>query len=319
MPAYFENGVFTDATPAWHGMGVVVDDETLTSERIYELVPELGSDIVQSPIFAPYAQGDEIAETERWLANVREYDGKILGVMSSRYHLFQQHEMFDFGDAIVGQAKGSHWKTAGTLKDGSLIWGLLELPGEIKIAGLDSEKMVPYLMTTNSFDGTCPAQAVTTWVRVVCANTWNLAIRTAASKYAVRHTSGMDDRIVDAQEALRMTFDLGSEIAALGDRLITEKMGAASVATFLRNLVPLDPEATKIQKDNVLATRHDIGHIFLNSPTTGDAAGTKWGALQAVTEYTQRYQNAGQSGESRIRKIVLATPELNTRALALLS
>lgn len=319
MTAYFENGVFTDAKPAWHGEGITVDDETLTAERIFELVPELGSDVVRSPIFATHGDEFEISETDRWMANVRECDGKIVGVMGPKYQVFQSREMFAFGDEIVGQSGGSHHKTAGTLKDGSLIWDLIELPGEINIGGLASEKMRPYLMLANSFDGSCAATAITTWIRVVCANTFNMAMNGSTARYSVRHTSGMQSRVVEAQEALGMTFALGDEIQKLGDRLLAEKMGVSSVASFLRNLVPLDPEATKIQRDNVLATRHDIGHIFLASPTTGDAAGTKWGALQAVTEYTQRYANVKQTGEQRMQKVLLDTPALNTRALALLS
>jgi phage/plasmid-like protein (TIGR03299 family) len=286
-----------------------------------ELVPEMGSDVIQAPVFAPYGDPTAplIAESERWMANVRELDGKILGIQSGKYTVWQTREMLAFADEVVGEANGAHIKTAGTLKDGSLVWALLELPGEINIGGTASEAMRPYLMVTNSFDGSCAATSITTWVRVVCANTWNMAMGQAKVKYSVRHTSQMDVNAVDAQEALRMTFNLGDEIQKVGDVLIAQKMGAASVASFLRNLVPLDPNATKIVRDNTLATRHDIGHIFLNSPTTGDAAGTKWGALQAVTEYTQRYQNAGQSSAARMSKVMLATPALNTRALAILT
>lgn len=319
MPAYFENGVFTDANPAWHGMGVVVEDETLTAERIYELVPELASKVTQSPIFAPYAGGEEIAETEKWLANVRELDGRILGVMSSKYELLQTSEMFDFGDALVAQAEGSHWKTAGTLKDGSLTWGLLELPNEIKIGGLASEAMRPYVMVTNSFDGSCAFQALTCWTRVVCANTWNIAIGESMGRhFKLRHTSGLTERLVDAQEALRFTFDLGEQLQVIGDTLIAEKLGKRELNEFLKRLVPFDLESSKIVRDNAIATREDIAHIFQDSPTTGDAAGTKWGALQAVMEYTQRYQTPGQSGESRISKVMLAAPALNTRAQRIL-
>lgn len=321
MTAYFESGIFTDAQPAWHGEGIVVDDETLTSERIFEIVPELASHVTQSPIFAPYGDPNDpsFAESEKWLANVREYDGKVLGVQSSQYHVWQSQEMFAFGDEIIGQSGGSHWKTAGSLKDGSLIWGLLQLPGEILIGGLESEKMLPFLMVTNSFDGSCAAQAITTYVRVVCSNTWNMAMSNAATKYSVRHTSGMDARIVDAQMALGMTFDLGTELQRVGDELIAEKIGKSEFNAFLRTLVPFDLDSTKIVRDNAIATRDDITRIFRDSPTTGDAAGTKWGALQAVTEYTQRYQNAQQSGATRLRKVMIETPALNAKALALLS
>lgn len=320
MPAYFENGVFTDATPAWHGEGIVVPDETLTAERIFELIPELASPVKRSPIFATVGNGDEmvVSETDRWMANIREIDGKILGVMGPRYQVFQNSELFSFGDAVVGAADGSHYKTAGTIKDGSVVWGLIALPGEIKIGGLDSEKMVPYLFLTNSFDGTCTLQARTCWTRVVCWNTWNMAM-SAGQSFSIRHSSKMGDRVIEAQEALSMTFDLGVELESLGTKLLAEKIGRVAARGFLAELVPFVPNPTRLQKDNTLAIREDIEHIFRESPTTADAAGTKWGLLNAVTEYTQRYQQANQKAAARMQRTMLATPELNTRALALLS
>lgn len=318
MTAYFENGVFTKATPAWHGLGTVIEDQAITAERVFELVPELGSDIVRAPIFAAYGDEDDpsISETDRYLANVRVLDGRIVGVMGSRYELFTGRDMFAFGDEVVGQVGGAHYNTAGTLKGGSTIWGLVDLPGSIEIAGLPGERMTPYLFLANSFDGSCALQVRTAWTRVVCANTFNVALNQGLG-FKIRHTANLGDRVVEAQQALGMTFQLGEEIKALGDKLIAEKVNRKAMNEFLATLVPFVDDATEAQKDNTLATRADIAHIFTDSPTTGDAAGTKWGALQAVMEYTQRY--AGGSDEARMRKTLLSSPELNTRALAILT
>lgn len=323
MTAYFENGVFANATPAWHGMGITVDDESLTSERIFELVPELASDVVRAPIFAAYgdASDPQIAETESWLANVRTLDGKVLGVQGPRYKVFTGRDLFDFGDAVLGEGVG--YETAGTLKGGSVIWALAQLPGEVKIAGLASERMVPYIFFTNSFDGTCTFQSRTAWTRVVCMNTWNMAMHQGVG-HSIRHTANMHDRVIEAQEALGLTFDLGREIEELGTQLIGEKMNTRDLTAFLELLVPVtaaDLDAAKAERaaaiEKAEAIRFDIAHIFKDSPTTGDAAGTKWGALQAVIEYTQRYQVNG-SQEAAMRRTLLSAPELNTRARAIL-
>jgi phage/plasmid-like protein (TIGR03299 family) len=329
MPAYFENGVFTDATPAWHGLGVTVPDEHLTRERIYELVPELGSEVVKTPIFAAYSDGEGFAAptTERYYANVRALDKKILGVVGNRYELIQPDEMMSFGEDIIDA--GGKWKTAGTLGEGELIWGLLELPGEIKIGGLADEAVTPYLMVTNSYDGSARFGAYATWTRVVCWNTWNMAISGAPTSYTLRHTESAAGRLQDARDALRLTFKLGEEIQQLGDTLLAKKLDGADLTRFIKQLIPNpeivaadDADTAQAAKDAIAKAqdrRFDLRKVIVDSPNLENVRGTAWAALQGTIEYTQRYEVPGARAQSILKRAVLAPSALNTRALSLLS
>lgn len=324
MPAYFENGVFANATPAWHGLGVVVEDETITSQRIYELVPELGSEIVKTPLFAAYSDGEgfHAPTTERYFANVRAVDRKIVGVVGQRYELIQPRETFAFGEAVVDQ--GGLWETAGSLNDGSTIWGLLKLPGEIHIGDADDELMVPYLMLSNSYDGSSKFTALTTWVRVVCWNTWTMAMATAPHKFQLTHTESATGRLQEARDALKLSFKLGSEIKALGDALISRQMTDRELTRFLTQLLPT-PEKTGDTKEDAAMTqavrdqRFDVRKVITESPNLQNVAGTAWAALQGTLEYTQRYEAPRASAASVFKRTTFTPSPLNTRALSLLA
>lgn len=340
MPAYFEKGVFTDAQPAWHGQGVVRPEEFLTLAQIGETVPELVSPIVRCPVFAAFADpakedGDDdryaAINTPDWWMNVRAYDRKCVGVTSDRYQLIQPEVMYDLGEAIVDQ--GGRWKTSGTMKDGRIAWGLLELPGELEIAGEIHKR---FLMVTNSYDGSTPLSAYLCDTRVVCWNTWNVAIGESPRSWAIRHSASAEGRIQEARLALGLAWKMDEALKELGDRLVAQKHAPREVSAFVRKLIVdapkprgYDSPATKteelakakweVEHEKVEARRFDLGKVIGESPNLENIRGTRWGTLQGTIEWTQRYMAPGRSPESTLRRTVIHPPTVNARAVELLS
>ena len=182
------SAVYAGNVPAWHGLGIVLPDAALTVERIIELVPELGSTITPSPVLA-LNQGD-VMMSDKWVANVRDYDGKIVGVVSPTYQLVQPSTLFQFGEDLIDQG-GAVWDTALVLRDGAVNVGCLKLPNEVEVAGLDTERHTPYLMVANSFDGSMALTVTISWVRAVCMNTVNYSVYAAKRTFSLRHTESI--------------------------------------------------------------------------------------------------------------------------------
>jgi phage/plasmid-like protein (TIGR03299 family) len=323
MPGYFENGVFTDNLPAWHRAGIVVDDEALTKERVFELVPELASEVVQVPLYGMLEHQGEmfVIEAGSHFANVRTLDHKNLGVVGDRYVLVQNDPLFSLAEDIVDQG-GAIWKTAGTIKGGSLVWGLLQLPDEIEIGGVSSERMTPYLMVTNSFDGSTGVQIVICWTRVVCWNTWQIAMNEAPRRFSLRHTESVNGRLLEAKEALGIAYKQGEVLQKVGDELIRMPYSQKELDRFLRELVPMPPEALDktAVRDRVRETREAISTLYAASPNLqGDAAGTRWAALQAVIEFEQHYLYASRKADAQLKATTLDNPRYAGKALALLT
>jgi len=72
----------------------------------------------------------------------------VLGVVTDRYKIVQNHEAFAFTDALIGE--GVKYETAGSLQEGRKIWLLAKLPDRYIMEG---ERIEPYLCFSSSHDG----------------------------------------------------------------------------------------------------------------------------------------------------------------------
>lgn len=74
-------------------------------------------------------------------ANLRNTDDFLLGTVTDKYKVVQNHEAFAFTDALLGQ--GVRYETAGMLQDGRKIWILEKLPQRYQMI---SDWIDPYLV-----------------------------------------------------------------------------------------------------------------------------------------------------------------------------
>lgn len=162
MPANVESMFYVRQAP-WHGLGKQVE-QALSSE---EALKEAGLDwtVVQRPI-----QTNNQMEIPGYKANIRDTDNRVLGVVTDRYKIVQNHEAFAFTDELLGE--GVRYETAGSIQNGKKVWLLARLPENYIISG---ESISPYLVFSNSHDGSGSIKVAMTPIRVVCQNTLNLA------------------------------------------------------------------------------------------------------------------------------------------------
>jgi len=114
MPANIETMFYTRVAP-WHGLGVCVE-EALGSEEALE---KSGLDWTVTQRNIMTSSYDPIPG---YKANIRETDNNILGVVTDRYKIVQNHEAFVFVDSLLGE--GVTFETAGSLSDGRKVWML---------------------------------------------------------------------------------------------------------------------------------------------------------------------------------------------------
>ena len=80
----------------------------------------LNWNVVQEPIYTT-----ENEPIKGYKANVRDSDRKVLGVVTDRYKVVQNHEAFSFTDELLGQ--GVKYETAGSLQEGRKVWLLAHM------------------------------------------------------------------------------------------------------------------------------------------------------------------------------------------------
>ena len=263
----------------WHREGTKTENELSTAQEMI-VAAGLDWDVAKKPVRTMF-QGEDVLVPNAW-ANVRQTDGAVLGVVGDPYQIVQNREAFAWADSLVdsGAAK---YETAGSLFGGRRVFLSMELPGGVSVPGDDGETK-PYLLVTNGHDGGTVLQASVTMVRVVCANTWTLALGAATRTFRIRHSGSTDGKLAAAREALGVTFTYTEEFSRIAGRLAMAKVTTRQVDAILRAAFPVPPTQKapdKIDRSDFAKVRE----IYRTTENLDPVRGTAWGVLQAAGEY----------------------------------
>lgn len=272
MAALVETMYSTREKP-WHGLGTVVR-EAPTSENALRLAG-LDWNVVQEAIYTPFRE-----KIEGFKANVRDTDRKVLGVVSDRYKVVQNVEAFSFTDELLGH--GVRYETAGSLSGGRRVWLLARLPREYIIAG---ERISPYLVFSNTHDGSGSVKVAVTPVRVVCNNTLNLALETAQRSFSMVHTGNISDKITEARDTLFKAESYMDRLGAEFEQLHQQKVTDAEVQKYIELLIPLESNATRTQEKNVNRLREDLATRYYDAPDLQKVGKNAYRFINAVSDF----------------------------------
>ncbi len=272
MAAEVESMFYTREAP-WHGLGTKVI-EAPDSRNALSLAG-LDWEVVQEPIYT--GAGEPV---EGYKANIRDTDRKVLGVVTDRYKVVQNHEAFAFTDSLLRE--GVRYETAGSLQGGKRIWLLAHMPHEYMISG---ERFSPYLLFSSTHDGSGAVKVALTPIRVVCQNTLNLALSTARRSWSMMHTGNIKGKIQEARETLLMAGDymekLGREFEGLRKKTLTDK----EVLDYIEILLPTEDGSTPQQVKNMERLRKDMAHRYFDAPDLQDVGKNAYRFINAVSDY----------------------------------
>ena len=265
--------MFSVREKPWHGLGTVVADAPASADALR--LAGLDWKVVQEPI---YTEFNELIEGYR--ANVRDSDRKVLGVVSDRYKVVQNANAFSFTDELLG--KGVRYETAGSLQDGKKVWLLARLPREYIIAG---ERISPYLVFSNTHDGSGSVKVAITPVRVVCNNTLNLALNTAKRSFSMIHTGNIQDKIQEAKDTLFMAEEYMDCLGIEFEQLRRQKVTDAKVKEYIEQLLPMEKDATPVQSKNIIKLREDMKRRYYDAPDLQKVGNNAYRFINAVSDF----------------------------------
>jgi phage/plasmid-like protein (TIGR03299 family) len=273
--------------PAWHSLGTVFQEDVSTSEML-RLAQLDNWNVRVEDISLP--EGYTTTNPSFWVVRDHPQDGHsdILATVGKRYTAFQNEELFAFGDALLD---GGRWETAGSIKDGRIVFGSLALDHEIVIDpnGV-GDKINTYIMVTTSHDGSLSIQAHNTNVRVVCANTHAIALKGSKQSYKIRHTQSVDGRIMAAREALGIAHKYNEAFEAEAKSLYEQSVNDKVWYDIINAAYPKPDKDTKgsfVKWDNKVMELETI----YRGDTNFMIADTAWGAYNALTERLDWYRN----------------------------
>jgi len=285
MPHELETMFYVREVP-WHGLGVRVE-EALGSEEALESAG-LDWEVVQKSIYTAdlvCAESSNVYTSDsqiipNYKANVRDTDGSVLGVVSDRYKIVQNEEAFAFTDALLGE--DVKYETAGSLQGGRKVWMLAKLPEKYIIAG---ERIEPFIVFSNSHDGSAAIKVCMTPIRVVCQNTLNLALNHAKRSWASKHTGNVQNRMHEARETLNLAHLYMENLGMEFDKLSRIKLTDSKVMEFINELIPLSKEASDTQIKNIELLRDDIKIRYFEAPDLKVLGKNGYRFVNAVSDF----------------------------------
>jgi phage/plasmid-like protein (TIGR03299 family) len=288
--------------PAWHGLGEVFTEEVSTTEMLkkaklnnwnvrledIEIPSEFDSDKNYSFVVRdnPFTKGNK----------------DVLGVVGERYVPLQNEDLFDFADNLLDN--GGRWETAGSIKGGRVVFGALALERETVLDkdGV-ADKINTYLLVNTSHDGSIAIQASITPVRVVCANTLNLALGnrgrggSVKQSFKIRHTQTAQGKVAVAREALGLANAYMDEFSKMANNMIQTEITKAQFDKIVDLAYPMPKDDAKKVSITKHANKIDLINEIYVGQFNDTIAGTAWGALNALTERLD-WHRAGRKGQT---------------------
>jgi len=284
--------------PAWHNLGTVFDkDADINTTQMLGMAHLNDWNVRLEKVTFP--ENYTVAKDAFAVVRNHPYNGNpdVLATVGERYKTVQNEELFAFGDGILDG--GAQWETAGSIKDGRVVFGSLAVPHEFIIdpQGI-ADTTKTYLLLHTSHDGSTSLQANITPVRVVCQNTLNMALKDTVQSFKVKHTQTISGRMEEARRVLGLTFDHMTHFEELAKNLFETEITNAQFDKLVASLYPAKDDADKMANTKYQQKIDIINNLYRVAPTQDGIRGTKWGALNALTERVDYYRTARGNDES---------------------
>ena len=290
MAHQVETMAYAGETP-WHGLGVSVSND-LTPPQ---MMKKAGLDWTVEQVDA-YVELNGKKTPTGWKALVRNTDNKILTNIGQNWNPVQNEDAFNFFSEYV-LAGNMEMHTAGSLKNGQLVWALAKTKESFELFNGDLTEN--YFLFTNPHQFGKALNIRMTPIRVVCNNTLTLSLSQDTDKMVtVNHRKAFDSAEVKEQMGIArekmeqyksMAEFLGSK-PATGDNIIqyfNEVFGAPAKEKE-DGVLPFTSRNAKIAMENLQT-----------QPGANFAEGSWWQAFNSVTYMTDHLQ--GREGDSRLQ------------------
>ena len=268
----------------WHGLGTYVGADPILGAEALEL-SGLDWTVAKYPLYIHTTEYDTTMNDMREVpilvdnqfALVREHDKVPLGIATDAYSIVQNSEALSLMDSIAGPDNLIRYHTAGSLKGGRIIWLLAELT-QLTLGPTELDETKPFICLANHHDGTGALRAFFTSVRVVCNNTFTVAVnQDGAAGVSIRHRGNIADKMLEARRVLGLASSAFEVYNAQTNQLYQTPMNDREYRYFGEQLITSESTAAKNVRDNLFER-------WLLQPD--EVQGTRWAAFNSVTEYT---------------------------------
>ena len=298
----------SDGTP-WHGLGQALEDGT--SLDAWREAAGMNWKIKRGIVrYNTEFNGGQIDLPDQHVL-FRSDNKAPLGIVSKRYQVVQPGDVVEFFRDIA-KAGGLELSAAGTIYGGKRFWATAKI-GEASPASL-ADKIGGYILISTSADGSLATEVRRTTVRTVCKNTLRMAMADAKASIKVSHRSVFDpDSIKEFMGLNNAAWDaFRHTVTKLANVAMVEEEAADMAAAIFGNTDKVR-ETAGFKKVLSLFNGEGMG------ATMDGVLGTRWGLLNAVTEYADHHVRARSDENRFVASQWGAGADLKSRALDLLT
>ena len=290
----------------WHGLGTKVPAD-LTPTQMLDAAG-LNWEVEKIPAFATVA-GEQVAVGRSAL--VRSSDNSILSIVSDDWNPVQNQEAFEFFNDFVA-AGDMEMHTAGSLKNGEIVWGLAKVKESFEL--FKGDKVDSYLLFSNFHRFGFATDVRFTPIRVVCNNTLTLSLNGAVERMVkISHRRQFDGDNVKLM--LGVAHDKLAQYKEMASFLGSKRYNSESIVEYFTRVFPVSGSSVNKKKE-VSKNAQLAQFALINQPGTEYAEGTFWQAFNAVTYMTDHI--IGRSADNRLTSAWYGQNKvLKTKALEL--
>jgi phage/plasmid-like protein (TIGR03299 family) len=273
----------------WHGLGTKVPAD-VTPRQMLEAAG-LDWSVELYPAYADVA-GKKIYSGRSVL--VRDRDNKVLDTVGDDWKPVQNDEAFNFFNDFVS-AGDMEMHTAGSLRDGQIVWGLAKVKDSFELFGGD--QVDSYLLFTNPHKYGQSIDVRFTPIRVVCNNTLTLSLSQKANQMVkVSHRQEFDgDRVKEMLGVAKEKLQSYKEMAQyLGSKRYTNE----SIVEYFQRVFPVLTQKVDSKKDLSKSAQMALD-IMDQQPGAEYAEGSWWQAFNSVTFMTDHV--IGRNADNRLQ------------------
>ena len=265
----------------WHNLGVRCEQAPNSKEALK--LAGLDWTVDQRKIFV---DGYSVPQ---YKANVRSSDGKVLGIVSDKYKIVQNKDAFEFTDGLLSNGDIEvKYETAGSLASGKKVWMLMRMP-TTTILG---DNVEPYMVFTNTHDGSGSIKVAMTPIRVVCQNTLTLALNGAKRTWTTKHMGNMEQKMHEAQVTLGLAKEYINNLEEMADTMQQTKITQDDIKDFL-NLaypIPFGKTATERKVANAELMRANFMNLYNNIEDIKKFGSNGWYLINATSDFVSHMQ-----------------------------
>jgi phage/plasmid-like protein (TIGR03299 family) len=265
--------------------------------------------VIETPLYYANPVTGEAVKVHTSKALVRSSNGKDLAVVGASYSVFQNQEHCSFLQHLLGP--DGTVEEAGELAGGKKIWLLCRLKGQIEVG---SERLDKYVLSVTSHDGSMSHSIIPLVMRRSSQSCWEANL-SGQPDVKIRHTSRMDQMVIEAAKTARLTDQRFQQVEAECHKLAGDRFSTSQMAEIADRLFPETPlmKSGKMDHQNLhisdrnQAARDALLHLYKDGHGQHHHPGSRWAALGAVTEYACHHRPTRVANGSRDERAVRDT------------